>query len=53
MLAETPRADMPGYEPAQTDALRDQRYAARASEEHRMREARAKNLRLHELPGQP
>lgn len=38
-LAKVPRADMPGYSPGPTDLSRNERYARRAEEEHRMRQA--------------
>ncbi len=49
MLASRPRADMPGYVPADADLMRDQRYAARAEEERRMRAALAQDTRAFDL----
>ena len=52
-LAKMPRADMPGFQPAQPDVLREQRYVARTAEELRMREALVRGEHAYESPRQP
>ncbi len=52
-LAKTPGADMPGFQPAPQDVLREQRYATRGVEELRMRDALARGERAYEFPRQP
>jgi len=52
-LAKIPRADMPGFQPAQPDVLREQRYVARTAEELRMREALVRGEHAYESPRQP
>ena len=53
VLAQTPRADMPGYRPSEPDRLREEHYQLRAEEEHRMREALAHGNRAYEHTGRP
>jgi hypothetical protein len=44
---------MQGYSPAKPDDIRDQRYARRAEEERRMREARAEGEQAYDPATHP